>query len=500
MSSNVVALAKDKNAVTASGGALTVAAPHSVPAEQALLGAIMVNNKLYDDLQGTLLAEHFYVPLHAAVFEAMERLINQRGREANPITLREQLRNTPFDSDDALFPHLTSMFENAGLAADVKSLAEVIHTTYLQRQLMSLGDSIKTQAGTANKTEDTEMVVEAASGELFRLAETGRASGTVKGLRESLREVIKHAELAKRDGSGITGVSSGFGDLDNLLGGLQRSDLIILGARPSMGKTSLIINIAQSAATRALRGESNGAAVGVFSLEMSADQLTQRMLSSAANVSSQQIASGHLSDGDFGRITAAAGEMAELPLYIDDTPGLSVNAMRARARRMKRQYGIGLLIVDYLQLMSAPGNGRDQNRVQEISAISQGLKQIARELNVPVIAASQLSRSVEARDNKRPQLSDLRESGSIEQDADLVMFLYREEYYLSKQLGAGPEGESDPKRQEEAMKMKDRLEKSRGVTELIVSKNRKGPTDTVRLLFHAQTTTFHAFSGRPGLE
>lgn len=470
----------------------TVQAPHSVAAEQALLGALMVNNRLYDELQGTLLAEHFYVPLHAALFDGFEKMI-ARGREANPITLRETLRHTPFDSDDSLFPHLTQMFENAGLGGDVKSLAEVIHTAYLQRQMMGLGDSLRQQASTASEAVSIKEVLDAASGELFKLAETGQGGSTVRGLRESLREVIASAELAKRSGGGLSGVATNFADLDNLLGGLQKSDLIVLGARPSMGKTSLIINIAQNAATRRARGDAGGAAVGVFSLEMSAEQLTQRMLSSAANVSSHQIASGHLNDGDFGRMVAAAGELAELPMYIDDTPGLTVNAMRARARQMKRRYGIGLLIVDYLQLMSSPGKGGEQNRVQEISQISQGLKQIARELNIPVIAASQLSRSVEARDNKRPQLADLRESGSIEQDADMVWFLYREEYYLSRQLGAGDTLDGDKK----MLEMKDKLEKVRGITELIISKNRKGPTDTIKLMFHGATTTFHSFSGRP---
>ncbi|MFZ2587168.1 MAG: replicative DNA helicase [Alphaproteobacteria bacterium] len=481
---NVVALKPEATA-------LTVHVPHSVAAEQALLGALMVNNRLYDDLQGTLLAEYFYVPLHAVLFEKIESLIG-RGREANPITLREMLRHTPYDSDNSLFPHLSQIFENAGLTGDIKSLAEVIHTAYMQRQLMGLGDSLRQQAGTASDVVSVKDVLDAASGELFKLAETGQGGNSVKGLRESLREVIAAAELAKREGGGITGVATDFKDLDNLLGGLQKSDLIILGARPSMGKTSLIINIAQNAAIRKARGEAGGAAVGVFSLEMSAEQITARMLSSAANVSSHQISSGHLNDADFGRIMAAAGQLAELPMYIDDTPALSVNAMRAKARRMKRQYGVGLIIVDYLQLMTAPGKGNDSNRVQEIGAISQGLKQIARELNVPVIAASQLSRSVEARDNKRPQLADLRESGSIEQDADLVWFLYREEYYLSRQLGAGDTLDGDKK----VLEMKDRLEKVRGVTELIVSKNRKGPTDTVKLLFHGATTTFHSFSGR----
>lgn len=477
---------------------LAISAPHSVPAEQALLGALMVNNRTYDDLQGTLLAEHFYVPVHAAIFEAIDKLIN-RGREANPITLREILRNTPYDADNALFPHLSSIFENAGMAGDVRSLAEVIHTTYMQRQLMGLGDSMRQQATTAGDAVRIKDVVDAVSGELFKLAETGTSGNTAKGLRESLKTVIKHAEMAKADGSGITGVGTGFIDLDKLIGGFQRSDLIILGARPSMGKTSLIINMAQAAADRLARSESNGAAVGVFSLEMSAEQLTQRILSSAANVSTQQITTGHLSSADFERLAAAAGQLADLPLYIDDTPGLSINALRSRARRMKRQYGVGLIIVDYLQLMSAPNRQGGDNRVQEISEISQGLKHIARELDVPVIAASQLSRSVEARDNKRPQLSDLRESGSIEQDADMVMFLYREEYYLSRQIGGADENNAaNDNDKKKIMEAKARLDKIKGITELIVSKNRKGATDTVRLLFHPQTTTFHNYTASYG--
>ncbi|MBI1309188.1 MAG: replicative DNA helicase [Proteobacteria bacterium] len=472
-----------------SNTALTVQAPHSVAAEQALLGLLMVNNRQLDDLQGSLLAEHFYVPLHAAIFEAIEKLINSRGREANPITLREALRGTPYDDEQTLLSHLTQMFENAGLGQDVKSLAEVIHTTYLQRQLMGLGDSLRQQATTAHRHEEAHQVLEVISGELFRLAETGRGSTTVRGLRDPLIEVITRAEEARKQGSGVTGVSTGFIDIDNLLGGLHKSDLVILAARPSMGKTSLAVNFAQNAATRMLTGGANGAAVGLFSMEMSADQLAARMLASAAGISSHQLTNGHLSDADFRRLSEAAGQLAELPLYIDDTPQLTVNAMRARARRMKRQYGIGLLVVDYLQLMQGSRAGNDSNRVQEISEISQGLKTIARELNIPVIALSQLSRAVESRDNKRPQLSDLRESGSIEQDADLVMFIYREEYYLSRQLGA------DDSMDEKTMKMKEKLEQVRGKTELLISKNRKGPTGTVTLLFHPETTTFHNYAG-----
>jgi replicative DNA helicase len=408
-------------------------APHSIPAEQALLGALMLNNRLHDDLGGRLLAGQFYVPLHAAIFEAIERLINQ-GREASPVTLRAALQGTAFDADGALYPHLTAMFDNASRASDVRSLAEVIRSTHVQRCLMALGQSLHHHAATAG--DDTDAIIESAGAELFRLAETGRPEASVRSIREGLREVIAEAEAA-RLGSGLSGVSTGYADLDALLGGLQRSDLIVLGARPSMGKTSLLLNIAYNAAARMLRDEANGAAVGVFSLEMSTAQLSQRLLSSAAGMTTQQISRGRVSDGEFSRLVGAAGDLASLPIHIDDTPALSVNALRTRARRMKRQHGVGLIVVDYLQLMTAPGPRNDHNRVQEISAISQALKQVARELDVPVLAASQLSRSVESRDNKRPQLADLRESGSIEQDADIVMFLYREDYYLSRQVGAG---------------------------------------------------------------
>lgn len=489
-----VGIAPSKGMSQASGPSLP---PHSVDAEQALLGALMVNNRLYDRLEGDLRAEHFYVPLHAAVFDAMDTLIGAQGREANPISLRERLRGTSFDGDEQLFPHLSTMFERAALASDVRTLAEVIVNAYRQRRLIGLGESMRTEAPRAGGPDEMKKVLESAETALFELTAEGGGKKNVRGMKDHVIAVIKGAEAAKALGTGMTGVATGLTDLDQLTGGLQKSDLIILGARPSMGKTSLIINIAQAAAERKAKGEANGAAVGVFSLEMSADQLTQRILSSSAGIPTNRISNGQFGDGEFQRMSSAANMLADLPLYIDDTPALSINAMRARARRMKRQFGIGLLVVDYLQLMTAPMKG-DQNRVQEISAISQGLKQIARELDVPVIAASQLSRQLESRDNKRPQLSDLRESGSIEQDADLVWFLYREEYYLSKQLGAADETmAANDKDRQALMEAKDRLEKIRGITELLVSKNRKGPTETIRLMFQGETTTFQNFSGRP---
>lgn len=466
--------------------------PHSAQAEQALLGAIMVNNRFYDELEGALSAEHFYVPVHGAIFEAIESIINARGGEANPITISERLKGTAFDAEKTLFPHLTAMFENASLAGDAKSLADVIITTFRQRQLMGLAESVHTQARAATKPEDVEAMLEAVGSEVFRLTAIGRKDAA-RDMRQNLIEVIRQAAAAKATGTGVTGIASGFTDLDSLLGGFQNSDLVILGARPSMGKTSLLLNMAQAVATRHLADGANTAPVGVFSLEMSATQLTQRLVANALNICANRIANGHLSDGDLQRMMGAANELHSLPLHIDDTPGLSVGALRSRAREMKRKFGIGLIIVDYLQLMMSPIKG-DYNRVQEITQISRGLKMVARELDVPVIAASQLSRSVESRDNKRPLLSDLRESGSIEQDADVVLMLYRHDYYLKAGLGAADEAtaSTDAERKRIA-DLKSQLEASRGITEVIVAKNRKGPTDTVKLMFDGATTTFKNF-------
>jgi len=465
--------------------------PHNIEAEQALLGAMMYNNKSYDELGGTIQAQHFYVPFHGEVFEAMETLIN-RGREASPITLRQVLKSAAFDTEADLLSHLTTMLENADYVEDMKTLAEVVHTTYVQRQLLALGQNVSRNASAAHSMPETQEVVEEASGELFALGETGASSNTVRNLRAPLQEVIARAEEARKNSSGITGVATQMTDLDNLIGGLQKSDLVILAARPSMGKTAFAVNVAYNAARVFSKNGANGAGVGVFSMEMGADQLAARILSSAASINSQHLATGKMSDADFGRLVAVSGELADLPIYIDDTPALSINAVRSRARRMKRQYGIGMLVVDYLQLMQGSSAASKNNRVQEISEISQGLKTIARELNIPVMALSQLSRAVENRDNKRPQLSDLRESGSIEQDADIVMFLYREDYYLDKQLGLGAEEGGDEKLQQ----MADRLESVRGKTEVLVSKNRKGATGTIALSFQPETTTFHNYAGK----
>ena len=397
--------------------------------------------------------------------------------------------------------HLTQMLENAQYNQDVPALAEVIHTHYLQRQLMHLGGNMQHEAASATDPETTHDVIEQTSSELFNLAETGNAANTVQDLKTPLKNVIEHAEAARTRG-GSAGLPTGFTDLDNKIAGLQNSDLIILAARPSMGKSALALNICYNIARSFQQGKSGGSPVGFFSLEMSAEQLVSRMLCTASGINSMSLINGKLRDDEFGRIVAASNELSEMPMYIDDTPGLSITALRSRARRMKRQYGIGLLVVDYLSLLSGTIKSNGDNRVQEISQISMTLKSIARELNIPVLALSQLSRAVEQRDNKRPQLSDLRESGSIEQDADIVMFIYREDYYLEKQLGTveikeGEETSTENSTDDGKMaKLQARLNEVRNKAEILVSKNRKGATGAVALQFQPDTTTFHNYSPR----
>lgn len=479
------------NNVAPIDGAKLPSYPHSVEAEQAILGALMLNNRLYDDLQGILLAGHFYVPFHARVFEAMEHLIG-KGWKADPLTVRETIKDrATFEKDTDLMGHFTAMVENASLTTDVRAAAEIIYNHHLQRSLIDLGAGLANEAAADATPEETHSLITSTESSLFKLAESG-SSSEAQTLKNPIKAVIDQAHEARQNEGSITGVVSKFSKLDQMLGGFQRSDLIILAARPSMGKTAFVVNTAYNAARALASKDAGGAAVGIFSLEMSAEQLAGRILSSATGIDGNKLAKGQLDENDFTRLQAAAGELADLSLVIDDTAQLHINALRSRARRMKRQYNVGMIIVDYLQLMQAgSGRGGDFNRVQEISEISKGLKAIARELDVPVIALSQLSRAVEGRDNKRPQLSDLRESGSIEQDADLVMFLYREEYYKEKQFGP-PSGWTP--------EQKALMKKIHGVAELLISKNRKGPTGAVYLQFTPHTTTFHDYQDETGYE
>lgn len=459
--------------------------PHSVEAEQALLGLLMLNNRLYEDIEGMIKPEYFYVPAHTAIFDGIQTLLF-KGYEANPISLKEIIADPSiFGGKDEMVNLLTGLFESATKADNVQTLTSIIYTFYLQRQLLEMTGKLEQDMMDTRTLDGTQKLIERIEGELFKLNETG-STKDLQNLRQPLVAVIEQIEEAKKHQGELLGVTSGFAKMNRLLGGFRKSDLVILAARPSMGKTAFAINVAYNAAEALRAGKNGGAAVGVFSLEMSADQLAARMLSSASGIDSGQMARGEINDGELERVVQAAGELSEYPIIIDDTPGLSVSQFRSKARRMARQHNIGMLVVDYLQLMTSEMHAH--NRVQEISMISQTLKGVARELNVPVIALSQLSRSVESRENKRPQLSDLRESGAIEQDADVIMFLYREEYYLQKLMGVDENSEDN-------VKIKERLDRVRGLTELLISKNRKGATTTLSFTFDGPTTTFHEHSG-----
>lgn len=464
--------------------------PHSIDAEQSLLGMLLLNNKLFDELEGWITPAHFHARFHSQLFETIQMIIS-KGHEANPISVVENLQDrSSFGDKKELTSNLTTLLENASLSYNVRTFANIIHDFYLLRELMTVGSELTSGAVKETNTDIAQDLLEEGERRLFELAEFGSAKAQAQNLRNPLKAVIDRAHEAKKSGSALTGTTTGFKDLDEKLGGFQKSDLIILAARPSMGKTALAINMAFNAANAAAQEQHGGANVGVFSLEMSADQLAARILANASGLDSSKIDKGRLNNQEFDQLAAVAGELAEVGMVIDDTPALSINAVRSRARRMKRQHNIGMIIIDYLQLMRGSASNRD-NRVQEISEISQGLKAIARELDVPVIALSQLSRAVESRDNKRPQLSDLRESGSIEQDADIVMFLYREEYYKEREFG--PQNQWDEEK-------KALIQQIKGVSEVLISKNRKGATGGITLQFTPETTSFHDHADTKGYE
>ena len=456
-------------------------APHSQDAERALLGALLLNNKLYSDIDGDLLPEHFYVGAHGKVYGAIARLLD-RDQVADPVSLTNYFGSDEWFHEIGGRKFLEELNENATTIINVRTYADIIYKHFLSRELISIGTDLVNDAFESDANITPVDLVGQTESRLFKLAETGKGDKGFQSLKTPLVNVIEQMELAKKSDSYLTGVTAGLNDVDNLLGGFQRSDLIILAARPSMGKTALALNFTYNAA-KALHQESpGGAGVAFFSLEMSTEQLAARMLSSAAGVSTTTMARGDVKPDEFTRIAAAADELSAMKIFIDDTPQLSVNQVRARARRLKRQENIGMIVVDYLQLMRGSIRAND-SRVNEISEISQGLKAIARELEVPVIALSQLSRSVESRENKRPQLSDLRESGSIEQDADIVMFLYREAYYKEREFGA----DATPEQMAA-------LDEIRNLSELLFSKNRKGSTGQIKLVFHGETTSFRDYT------
>ncbi|MEG3155160.1 replicative DNA helicase [Sphingomonas sp. RB1R13] len=463
--------------------------PANVEAEAALLGALMIDNRICEDVQIRLKAHHFFEPLHGRIYDAILRL-NDKNMIANPVTLRPM-----FDGDEAMKevggPAYLAQLTGSGAAViGARDFAVQIYDLALLRALIGVGREMV--EGALDTSEDVAPLaqIERAETELYRVAEEGGSEGKVKSFAEASMESIKNIELALQNGGHLSGITTGIDGINAKIGGLHRSDLTILAGRPGMGKTSLATNIAFSAAQRYARdiedgiepGKSAGAAVAFFSLEMSADQLATRILAEQSNISSENLRTGRISKQEFQQLARASGELSGLPLYIDDTPGLTIAALRTRARRLKRQKNVGMIVVDYLQLLQGSGKGSNDNRVQEISEISRGLKQLAKELHVPVLALSQLSRAVEQREDKRPQLSDLRESGSIEQDADIVLFVYRDDYYLAAKQPSDDHPDIDSWREEMA--------RVYGTAELIVAKQRHGSTGKIRMRFDARVTKF----------
>lgn len=470
-------------------------APYNIPAEQAILGSILINNETLNRVADFLKAEHFYEGVHQRIYASMIRLI-ERGISATPVSMKNM-----FDSDEGLktlggAEYLARLTGIMASAINVESYAKVVYDLYLRRQLITIGGDIVHHAYEENDEITSANQIEKAEQELYHLASEGGVERSFQPLKDSLIVALEKAELAYKRKGDISGVSCGLTDLDAKLGGLQNSDLIILAGRPSMGKTALAINMALNAVQvlqeehKEQQQQGHPPSVGFFSLEMSSEQLAGRMISMVSEVNASKLRTGHLTEDEFGALVKANTALYQLPFFIDDTPAISISALRTRARRLKRKNNLALLLVDYLQLVRGSGKLSDNsNRVQEVSEITQGLKAIAKELDIPVIALSQLSRAVEAREDKKPQLSDLRESGSIEQDADIVMFIYREEYYLSRQQ---PSPDDEKKYNDWLQK----AERSKAKATVIVAKQRHGPIGDAVLHFDANTTKFNNYTDR----
>lgn len=471
--------------------------PANIEAEAAFLGAVLIDNRVLEELPSPIRPEHFFEPVHQRVFERILTLLD-RSAVVTPVTLKPY-----FEADEAL-KELGGITYLARLTADgqgllaPRELAEQIYDLALLRELVSVGRNLVEGALDTSDSVEPMKQVEEAEAALFKVAEGAGGQNEASSFSVATRKALGMIEMAINSGGHISGKTTGLTSINEKVGGLHDSDLIILAGRPGMGKTSLATNIAYNCANRFLEDttihgiqpdKSVGAPVAFFSLEMSADQLATRILSEQAGISSEALRMGKISRDDFQQLSFASQRLAELPLFIDDTPALTIAALRTRARRLKRKHDIGLIVVDYLQLLQGSGRAND-NRVNEISEISRGLKTLAKEIEVPVIALSQLSRAVEQREDKTPMLSDLRESGSIEQDADMVWFVYREDYYIASKEPKRPVETDDQKVHEAYSAWMAQMEQVFGLAELVIAKQRHGSTGKVRMKFEARITKF----------
>ncbi len=465
----------------------SIVLPSNIEAEKAILGAFLNNNEYMNQVGDFLRAEHFFVPIHKKIFEAILKL-SEKGLIASPITLKNY-----FQSDEVFnelnissLEYLLKLSSMAATIINIVPYAKDVYNNYIRRKMIQISEEALKEAYTSDVNITAQDIIERTEHRIFNLASNSDIESSTVSLRNSLIESIKKIDLAKREGGKISGVETGFRDLDTILGGMQRSDLIILAARPSMGKTALAVNIAINSALSFFKKKeiSEKKSVAIFSLEMSSEQLTNRIISSRTGIDANKIRTGNISKAEFEELSKSSLELSDIPIFIDDTPAITISALRTRARRLKRQHNLGLIVVDYLQLLRGTAiNSSQQNRVQEIGEISQGLKAIAKELDIPVIALSQLSRAVETREDKRPQLSDLRESGNIEQDADIVMFIYRDEYYMARKMPNGTDKQKYDEWQAEMAKVKN-------IAEILIAKQRNGPVGNVSLMFDSKTTAF----------
>ena len=463
-------------------------APQNIEVEQQLLGAILVNNEAFYRVSDFLKIEHFFVEPHRKVYDIATKLI-RAGKVATPVTVKTFFGAQETVADLPAVEYLGRLAANATTIINAEDYGRTLFDLALRRSLISIGEDMVNEAYDAPPEVTPRDQIEGVERRLYELAETGRFDSGFIGFGDALTTAVEMAAAAYDRAGGLSGVATGLSDLDRLMGGLQRSDLIILAGRPAMGKTSLATNIGfaiarnfRTGADHGINKTIDGGIVGFFSLEMSSEQLATRILAEQSGISSSHIRRGSIDENQFNDLVEAAKAMQTLPFYIDQTGGITIGQLAARARRLKRQKGLDVLIVDYLQLLSGSGKRASDSRVNEITEITTGLKALAKELEVPIVALSQLSRQVEQREDKRPQLSDLRESGSIEQDADVVMFVYREEYYL--QSRKPPEGSA------EFFEWEAKMEAVHGVAEVIIGKQRHGPTGTVKLQFDAELTRF----------
>ncbi len=453
--------------------------PSNIDAEQALLGSILVNNDILDEVSNIITVKAFYDPLHSKIYSLIEKLHN-KGMIANPITLKNSFEKDETLSEIGGTEYLVKLTRFSSSVKQSVDYAKIIHEKFVRRELVQISEKLSEDSVDETAEKTGEKIIQDTEKLLFDLAERGTFSQSFLKFNQALDQTIEMATNAMKNDQGIVGVPTGLDDLDERLGGLHKSDLVIIAGRPSMGKTALATNIAYYAAKKIL-DSGKKSSIAFFSLEMSSEQLSTRILSEQSRIKSNDIRRGKVSEEEFNRLIESSRNIHELPLYIDETPAITISTLSNRARRIKRLFGLDMIVVDYIQLMTT-GSKRFDGRVQEISEITQGLKALAKELGVPVLALSQLSRAVEQRDDKKPQLADLRESGSIEQDADVVMFVFREEYYLERKepkLGTIEHGEWQAK-----------MNEILGTADIIIGKQRHGPTGNVKVEFEGIYTKF----------